>query len=102
MRLVDERLRGFKEDNTLLKKRTFTNEMQQTFYDYLKQHDIGQIMISPSSLQRFNRIKEIYGLQDYISENEPCLFFGVYVPNELESQLKDIKKKICNVWRNRL
>ena len=93
MRLVDERLRGFKKDNTLLKKRTFTNEMQQTFYDYLKQHDIGQILISPSSLQRFNRIKEIYGLQDYISENEPCLFFGVYVQNELESIKRHKGKK---------
>ena len=70
------------EVKCLLEERTFTNEDKQIFYNYLKQHNIGQIVIS-HSLQRFNRIKKIYGLQDYTSEYSPCLYFGVYVPNEL-------------------
>lgn len=109
-KLVDKRLKGFgKSDKlgdsvketkeiinvdktTLLGELTFTNETQKKFYDYLKEHNIGQIVISPS-LQHFNRIKTIYGLQDYTHDNAPCLYFGVYNEREI-LPIKNHKGKV--------
>lgn len=68
---------------SVLEKRVFTNKKQQIFYNYLKQHNIGQIVIS-TALQRFSRIKHMYGLQDYKDNSAHCLYFGVYNTNDIQ------------------
>ena len=57
---------------------------QLKFIDYLKKNNIKQVRID-SSLSKFNRIHQIYNLTEYLDTEEPCLFFGYYSKDQLET-----------------
>lgn len=74
----------YREELNIHIKYKYFSTSQQFFKRYLEENNILMIKLS-KSLNKFSRICHMFNLMDFNNINKPCLFFGVYNMNELNS-----------------
>lgn len=58
------------------------NENFNDLVNFINKHSIKQLYVSDSLIHLKSRFLNKYSLVDYNNKNEPCIFFGVYMPKD--------------------